>query len=513
MKGQLKSLFLFRLRPKKEESVYGYLIRLSDSNGFGRSKRLMLHLNRYRPYSPKEFLAALHINEVEIAHLGGAAPKCFPINIERHGMDPSRFKGPTMRCCPLCLKEESFHRSFWSLNYVCACPKHGVQLIDHCPRCGNEQRLNRCKVHECECGFDLRRVPVVEVEAELIRLHQDLFSAYVSGGSAGPYGLSIEQHLKLLDELAHYGSTDIPIQTGYLPEVYKIEKALVFCRGLIKLLSNWPQAFHTALEQMQKASDPSSSLQKTFGRLYRSIYKTMADPEFSFLRDAFEEYISEHWWGLVSKNARWVSADNLSSQRLTIKEVARKVGVAPSVINQMQLSGMVDVTSYITSGGRYYASISDSALPHLEALGRNLVSLQTASEIIGLQEGRVRELLTSGVIEFIGERNPDRVMPWLIHIESLNKLLAQCESAASRLLPEAKTMTLETVLRHGRLKKGEFPELIKATCNGTIRFLWDSAAPKGLLSLVFETNSLKAWRLVNSARGSSGETVVGYDHH
>lgn len=76
--------------------------------------------------------------------------------------------------CPICLREDtvSYFRRHWRLAFSVVCEKHGVQLLDRCPKCQATIAFHRndfkdrnyvtaASITECHnCGFDLINSPI-----------------------------------------------------------------------------------------------------------------------------------------------------------------------------------------------------------------------------------------------------------------------------------------------------------------------------------------------------------------
>ncbi|NKZ10771.1 hypothetical protein HGA11_07245 [Mycolicibacterium septicum DSM 44393] len=95
------------------------------------------------------------------------------------------------RYCPLCLAESGGRwRLCWRLGWTFACLRHHCLLVDHCPRCGQPQRMtqsrwltvphpNRCQHSNLAvpCNADLTDAPVITLtEADqIVRTQQMVF--------------------------------------------------------------------------------------------------------------------------------------------------------------------------------------------------------------------------------------------------------------------------------------------------------------------------------------------------
>lgn len=80
--------------------------------------------------------------------------------------------------CPRCLTDdaEPYFRTSWRVAVLCHCARHGVELLDRCPRCGEPlafhrrelgkpQSVDSGQMNGCHaCGADLRDAPTKTVE-------------------------------------------------------------------------------------------------------------------------------------------------------------------------------------------------------------------------------------------------------------------------------------------------------------------------------------------------------------
>jgi hypothetical protein len=78
-----------------------------------------------------------------------------------------------------------------------------------------------------------------------------------------------------------------------------VARALV--AGAARLLQDWPENLHRLMRVLQPSAPQSFSVRRTFAPLYRVLYDDLSDSCYQFLRDAFEGYLHQHWWGLVCR--------------------------------------------------------------------------------------------------------------------------------------------------------------------------------------------------------------------
>ncbi|MCM3412668.1 TniQ family protein [Metabacillus litoralis] len=78
--------------------------------------------------------------------------------------------------CPLCIKEDYYHRLEWDISLVTMCHKHKVKLIDKCPNCHKKFLLNRFMRNECKCGFNFNQIKdyVIEENETILKAQETI---------------------------------------------------------------------------------------------------------------------------------------------------------------------------------------------------------------------------------------------------------------------------------------------------------------------------------------------------
>lgn len=81
-------------------------------------------------------------------------------------IEPDSLLSRSAQVCPRCLEEAGMALEDWDLAPVVACPKHDIALLDTCT-CGEPITWRRHQLHFCNCGNDLRELPVAGAGLEL----------------------------------------------------------------------------------------------------------------------------------------------------------------------------------------------------------------------------------------------------------------------------------------------------------------------------------------------------------
>jgi hypothetical protein len=177
---------------KRNESLPGYLLRLSEANGYDdlftmlKSLRVSGHLPRTKA------LLALMRDESALKTLGRISTgvtdslmhfKLSPIGIDTAVMirgcrvDFDAILDYYAQVCPICLAENGYARDDWDIATVSVCSHHNTILLDTCPDCGERLTWDRPSLMLCaKCGSDLRSWDARTASAEETEVSDD-FSA------------------------------------------------------------------------------------------------------------------------------------------------------------------------------------------------------------------------------------------------------------------------------------------------------------------------------------------------
>lgn len=161
----------------------------------------------------------------------------------------------------------------------------------------------------------------------------------------------------------------------------------------------------------------------TFAPLYRVVYDDLADSCYQFLRDAFEDYLHQHWWGLVCRrNKRMGEVAQTAHPRLTIPKAAKEANAPTSVVRHLvQASLIAEVSTHLPSGRRS-RTIHVNDVPLLKEAMAGAVTLTQASQTLALPERRLRDLIKAKALSplICRHRNP-KAGAWLIPEKEINR--------------------------------------------------------------------------------------------
>jgi hypothetical protein len=178
---------LHGLNPLKSEgeSLYGYLCRVAEANGYTGAQLLtLLRPDNASLFSPENFSRisfVLRIKEQLWASLvcgyEGPSEKGRYAFLGQE-IPSSQMSIHLPRVCALCLRAQEVWWAVWDLRFVVACPLHQCELLDRCPKCRCPLDLaRRVKVCLCRCGYDLRKHVPSEASNELIAVADSIYRA------------------------------------------------------------------------------------------------------------------------------------------------------------------------------------------------------------------------------------------------------------------------------------------------------------------------------------------------
>jgi hypothetical protein len=147
--------------PQKDESLAGYLIRLSESNYYD-SPNWILQLAGL----PNNRGLILQLNSPALSQLGQLIQlnneQLIPMAFLPYQVTPDFYSDQytidkfAIKLCPYCLIETAYCRQIWDWKLVTVCSLHQCVLIQKCPGCQKKLRWARAEVAKCRCGFDFR---------------------------------------------------------------------------------------------------------------------------------------------------------------------------------------------------------------------------------------------------------------------------------------------------------------------------------------------------------------------
>ena len=457
---------LVRPRPMHDESSVGYLCRAAERNALTFGELLRFLSSNSISDQWQHLHQRLCLEAADTAKLIGPLPQHWQVTSTLRGIATVEFNHLYKRWCPQCLQELAYFNGMWGLKLSCVCTKHACYLIAHCAQCRQPQSWQHAHLFTCmHCGSALDRSLTSIASPWMVTLQSALVNSLTTERSSFFTELDTTAWIRLIRYLGQFDGAELPKRPGQVSGLHHLEVAKHCMHNVAHLLADWPRHFEALLEVIQASQPASSSLKKTFGVLYRVLYFHLREERFQFLRDAFEQYLHRHWWGMVCKRNRAFKSATISEHpRLTLKQVATQTGLAPALIRHLSTSKRIEKSNINLPSGRQLSSFHQADLPHIEAMAKDMLNLQATAQYLSVSERVVRELITAKVITPLAIRKHASMASWLIDKQQLDHLWISTTSALAKEL-----VSFASVIKYWRLREGEMVQLVNALISGELK--------------------------------------------
>src|SRR5271157_3398933 len=167
--------------PFPTESLFGYILRLSEENGYTTpwSLFLLAQIRQHEARSTGMKVAKVaqicnrpqtELQSISYRWPGDHQRSC---RLLGHLLTPWELAVTAPKLCPECVAEKGFIEAHFDLALMTGCPVHKKSLLSCCPRCRRPLRWFRPGLLECGCGASLlgADLPVISLaEADLLNL-------------------------------------------------------------------------------------------------------------------------------------------------------------------------------------------------------------------------------------------------------------------------------------------------------------------------------------------------------
>lgn len=148
--------------PFPGESLLGYMLRLSEANGYPSPEWIMARIGlsirelTSGRVTPDDLSLACGRAPADLESLMYWNPQGDPILLGKPLRALNlRLRSPRM--CPDCVVETGMLGAQWDCALLVACPVHRAPLLQNCPGCGTRISWQRRGVLQCRSGCDLRQ--------------------------------------------------------------------------------------------------------------------------------------------------------------------------------------------------------------------------------------------------------------------------------------------------------------------------------------------------------------------
>jgi TniQ len=401
--------------PFPTESLLGYILRLSEENGYTTPWSLLLlgrigqHETRSTGMKVVKLAQISNRFQTELQSISYRWPGDRLRSCRLLGNLLTRWELVITRpkLCPECVAEAGFIEVHFDLALMTGCPVHRRSLLSRCPGCMNPLRWFRPGLLECDCGASLRNVSLPAIsaaEADLL----DIVRRKTLGIAAGRDYVSRlpSSHLEvmrlqpLLSVVAMLGRRRMMVdQDSDRRNPQRIVSAAA------SVLADWPNNFFRLLRGITEGEPKGSSTGVARGSLsgiYRSLLslrRIKPTEQADFLRIAFLGFIRNDWRPdfIDQKLMKRLRIDE--SERFVSKAAfARRYGIDPRTATRFVEDQRVPSKAFRWGLGE--RKLIDSAAARLSpTLPGKIYRLRQAAAMIGISVGLLRRMKATGDFE------------------------------------------------------------------------------------------------------------------
>lgn len=394
----MNARLVIRSELQPDESLAGYLVRLSEYNGLGSPLELLRHVDlklgfdRHRVELGR--LANFIGDSVSNLEAASLAPIEFAPNRPTfNGVPISRVHLPASgaRACLHCLKERGYASRLWHLRSYAACHRHGVALIDHCGKCQRPLTWSRSALATCSCGEAFQ--PGSAVSESLVRL-SGIIARAASGEAPAPF---LARPVEAISSLAwFFGAShlnDAQERKKAQLRQASVAAALPILEGGAPFVLDWRPTFE-AWAEVRFATQNAIGLRWQFETELRSIQSTF-EGICPFVVEDLRQYLSTKWQGFMLRSRSYFCVKPSTPRFFTLTQATKHLGIPPRAIRNYVETGFIAAFESSQGTRRYLALRVDS----VEKLRRHFAGLLTAEQAgaaFGVSAHRIMDLYRAG---------------------------------------------------------------------------------------------------------------------
>ena len=473
---------LFRAEPYGDESLPGYVLRLTDLNDY-QTPAWVLALAKIKDYDLNRFSSYYLKPDADLsglARLSGTREETLKeLQYRPTGIIKSRLAGDydvfgnylplytirthSPKVCPLCLVDQPYARKLWEMALVTACPVHNCLLLDKCPSCGKPPSWMRRRICECKCGADWRKV-----EPTMLPLHELVVSrnfyrlCHMPCSVASPSGDGANNRLLELDlrsfvRALMFVSSQFNGKVDTLGKCFAAKLNNVHLHELLlkgfHVFDDFPHGFYRFLDWRKDSPSRRDDRErrseagwvKYFDGYKSALFRQMVGSEFDFLRDAFNEYIRHFNYetalalatnlpdGVADLKSLRARIGDLPEDAMSLNQAAQALRVTQPTIDKWIASGVLEAAVGLrkSTGRNRLFLISRRSVERLKARLDSTVTLREASARLGLYVDQGKELIVGSVLKPVRGRSIDNNRRWHVAERDIQCLIEEVISRAS----------------------------------------------------------------------------------
>lgn len=471
--------------PRADENLRGYLLRISELNGYENPLWL-------RRAAGLEFLTASSMDHVQalaqilrrkpedLVHMSllaqsGEASTHRPFLqtvVHRHLIELQ-----DVRLCPACLSDDPYMRLLWDFRPLPCCPIHETHFATHCPKCRKPISKHRPGITTCVCGHDLTDVPCDHATVAEIWLAK-LMAAKAVGTDLPPSPARLSPVVEMsLDEIARLtafiGAT--AGRTTGTGRVLRYDADLAIWREraqhAAKILHQWPTSAHPFFEEIRTRlgiEGQDHKLSGAFRTVYRHATTALVGPAYDFFRQELAKYIDQAWpaGGVRTRNTRLTQyLKDGQRSRVTGTEAQKILNISRDQLIRWIEEGRV-IGTVIRLPKSIQIFVERSSLDAFGNAPVEKISLKEARARLGLSTAVVVEMANTGILEPVRHFATSKVIKYVTaaSVEPILEIFSHVHPQ-----PGCDEIELVDLVTNRRRSEIWFPALLAALRAGEIR--------------------------------------------
>lgn len=348
----------------------------------------------------------------------------------------------------------------------------------------------------CRCNANLCDAPSSDAPQAVVRLSQSmeqLALGLTKTEIPELKQLSPRQCSRLIRLLGVYGSSQHARAPQKIAAAEALDVSWTVSTVAAEMLATWPKGLHHMLESQSKlvaGQANSGQLSGVFGGFYRALYGAFKDPEFDWVRAAFEDYIASHWCGAIGRrNLRM--PDSLWSRLnwVPISAAASQTGLSKRRVSDLIDQNELQSARRTTASGREFVMIRQADIQTLVGARNDDICLAEASSVLGVKRQRLSRLLPFLCTD--AKKSTLHGTPWLIPKDWVHKWTEILEALAELDTVPSWATSLDQLLRFGPLDEQRLCLLLRDVEARNFQPIGRQTNSVGLAGLLFHRAHLR----------------------
>lgn len=482
---------MLREKPYSDESLLGYIIRLTALNGYDTptwitkcaklgyiGHQCSFVLNDNVNLEPLARLSGTSVNELQsllYKSSDGSNGKFASRLIFGQSVSSYVIRIWEPKICPACIRESEYCRKVWDLTPITACPIHKCLLLYKCPKCQKRVSWVRENIGRCPlpCGYCWRDAQLQFVEDSELAVARQVYKlcglscANIFSDNALSNTLltqlTLENLIRSLFFIASQFHGVIDTKGKRFSFMGNVDIHNLLKKATL-VFNNWPGNYFSFLDWRRAQIPVKTSaygLRKDFAEYKSALYKQLSAPELDFMRDGFEEYLVKHWHGGYTVHVKRLNDVARHEGRYLSRRKAKdllRVGVES--VDKLIASGKLKAIVRKQGYARLILIERVSLLEFKHELDQSLY-LKQVEVLLGLSYRRVLELVAYGLLNPLRGPTVDGCSDWKFSEKEAKNLLHQIKRKvrSKELVRNVDTISFLMALRrlrHAQILMGCF---------------------------------------------------------